>query len=160
WGIERNRDGSYIAEHPFLLGRTRVDDDGAAFSYVVPLYVSWSRPEPEGTTRRLIFTLPGFLFQKTHGETHGGWFPFYGHVVDLLTCADARFVLWPFYVRADRAGRVSHHFLWPFFGWTSGGGETSSHFFPLYGHSHWEGRYDRSYALWPFFHWQSNYLGG
>src|SRR5262245_4632238 len=160
YGIERNRDGSYVSEHPFLLGRTRTQDDGTGFSYIVPLYVSWFRPEPEGTTRRLVVTLPGIFYQRTHGETHGGWFPFYGHFVDLLTFDDARFVLWPFFIRDDRGGHVSYHFLWPIFGWTGGAGESSWHVFPLFGHSKWEGRYDRYYWLWPFFHWQKNHLGG
>ncbi|NOT30528.1 MAG: hypothetical protein HOP15_08785 [Planctomycetes bacterium] len=160
YGIERQRDGSFEAEHPFPLGRTRVQVDGTGFSYLVPLYASWFRPEPDGTSRRLLLTLPGFLLQKTGDGTHGGWFPFYGRLVDLLTFDDLRFALWPFYVRADRAGRVSHHFLWPFFGWTSGGGESSWHLFPLFGRARWEGRYDRTYVLWPFFHWQRNNLGG
>jgi len=160
YGIDRNREGGYTAEHPFLLGRTRVDDRGKGFSYVVPLYVNWFRPEPEGTTRRFLMALPGFFFQKEHGETHGGWFPFYGHFEDFLTFDDARFVLWPLYTRADRAERVSKHFLWPFFGTTRGGGEESWHLFPLFGRAQWEGRYDRTYLLWPFFHWQENHLGG
>ncbi len=160
YGIERQRDGGYAAEHPFPLGHTRVQADGSGSSYLAPLYVSWFRPEPDGTPRRVLLTLPGFLLQETGDETHGGWFPFYGRLVDLLTFDDARFVLWPFWVRAERAGRVSHHFLWPFFGWTSGGGESSWHVFPLFGRARREGRYDRTYLLWPFFHWQRNNLGG
>ncbi len=160
YGIEHRREGGYTAEHPFLLGRTRLQTDGTGFSYIVPLYVSWFRPEPDGTPRQLVLTLPGIMLQETGDETHGGWFPFYGHFEDLLTFDDARFALWPLYVRADRAGRVSHHILWPFFGWTSGGGESSWHVFPLFGRAKWAGRYDRTYLLWPFFHWQENNLGG
>ncbi len=160
YGIERQRDGSYVAEHPFLLGRTRVQDDGQGFSYIVPLYVSWFRPQPDGSPRRFVLTLPGFLWQQRGEEVHGGWFPFYGRFVDVLTFDDLRFVLWPFYVRADRGGRVSHHILWPFFGWTTGGDESSGHVFPLYGRARREDRYDRTYVLWPFFHWQRNNLGG
>lgn len=160
YGIERQRNGAYISEHPFLLGRTRVQDDGQGFSYTVPLYVAWYRPEPDGTPRRLILTLPGFMLQTTGDEAHGGWFPFYVRFVDLLTFDDVRTVLWPFYIRADRGERVSYHVLWPFFGWTRGGGESSWHVFPLFGRARWEGRYDRTYVLWPFFHFQRNHLGG
>jgi len=159
WGIERERNGDYVAEHPFLLGRTRTMGDDHT-SYIVPLYLGWNRTAADGTDRSMLVTLPGFMLQKTGDEYHGGWFPFYGRFEDLLTFDEASFVLWPLYVHNERAGRESRHLLWPFFGWTTGGGETSWHVFPLYGRSRWEGRYDRSYALWPFFHWQDNNLGG
>jgi len=159
YGIDRERNGDYIADHPFLLGRTKLRGDELT-SYLVPLYLGWGRTNAEGERRSLLLTLPGFLRER-HGErTHLGWFPFYGHFEDLLTFDEASFVLWPLYVRADRAGRVSHHVLWPIFGWTTGGGEHSWHVFPLYGRARWDERYDRSYFLWPFFHWQSNHLGG
>jgi hypothetical protein len=160
YGIERARDGGYVAEHPFLLGRTRVANDGHGYSYLVPLYLSWFRPEVDGARRRLLFTLPGFTLQRSAGETRLGWFPFYGHFEDVVTFDDVRYVVWPFYVRVKRDGRVSHHLVWPFFGRASGRGEDSVHVFPLYGRARREGRYDRSYALWPLFHWQRNNLGG
>lgn len=159
YGIERARNGDYTADHPFLLGRTR-SSEGERTSYVVPLYLGWSRTSASGEPRSLLLTLPGFLRQRHGDKTHYGWFPFYGHLEDLLTFDQATFVLWPLYVRADRAGRISHHVLWPFFGWTSGAGESSWHVFPLFGRASREGRYDRTYALWPFLHWQKNNLGG
>lgn len=159
WGIERQRNGDYTAEHPFLLGRTRKQGEEIT-SYVIPLYLGWRRIGPDGKASGILLTLPGFLRQRSDEETHYGWFPFYGRFDDLLTFDEASFVLWPLYVHNERAGRVSHHVLWPFFGWTSGGGESSWHAFPLVGRAHWEGRYDRTYLLWPFFHWQENHLGG
>jgi hypothetical protein len=159
YGIERQRDGDYTAEHPFLLGRTRREGDELT-SYLVPLYLGWRRTTAEGKPRSLWFTLPGFMLQRDGDELHGGWFPFYGTFEDLLTFDRAAFVMWPLYVHADRSGRVSHHLLWPFFGWTRGGGERSWHVFPLVGRATWEGRYDRTTVLWPFFHWQENHLGG
>jgi len=158
YGIRRERDGDYIADHPFLLGRTRHRGDETT-SFVVPLYLGWSRDTAEGK-RSFFLGLPGILRQETPQATRWGWFPFYGHFEDFLTFDEARFVLWPLYVYADRNERQSHHFLWPLFGWTTGGGEKSFHLFPLYGRSTWEGRYDRSYWLWPFFHRHRNHLGG
>lgn len=158
YGIERERDGDYIADHPFLLGRTR-HRAGETTSFVVPLYLSWSRDTAAGK-RRFFLGLPGILRQETPQATHWGWFPFYGRFEDFLTFDDAEFVLWPLYVSAERSGRKSKHFLWPLFGWTSGGGEKSFHLFPFYGRSTWEGRYERSYWLWPFFHRHRNHLGG
>jgi len=158
YGITRERNGDYIADHPFLFGRTRHRGDETT-SFVVPLYLGWTRDTAEGE-RSLLLTLPGILRQETPEATHWGWFPFYGRFEDLLTFDDARFVLWPLYVYADRSGRESHHFLWPFFGWTTGSGEKSFHLFPLYGRSTWEGRYERSYWLWPFFHRHRNHLAG
>lgn len=159
YGIERERDGDWRAEHPFLFGRTR-HVAGETTSYLVPLYLGWSRISEAGEERSLFLSLPGLLRQRRGAHTHWGWFPFYGHFEELLTFDSASFALWPLYVRADRAGRVSQHFLWPFFGWTTGSGESSWHAFPLFARARWEGRYDRSYALWPFFHWQANNLGG
>jgi hypothetical protein len=159
YGIDRQRNGDWSAEHPFLLGRSRMTN-GELTSYVVPLYLGWTRTTSTGETRSVWLSILGWMFQR-HGEkTHLGWFPFYGHFEDLFTFDSASFTLWPLYIRNERAGRVSHHFLWPFFGWTTGGGEASWHVFPLFGHAGWEGRYDRNYLLWPFFHWQKSYLGG
>src|SRR5688572_20045062 len=159
YGIERERNGDYRSEHPFLLGRTR-HVAGETTSYVVPLYLGWSRISEAGEPRSVFLSLPGLMRQRHGEEVHWGWFPFYGHFEKLLTFDSSTFALWPLYVRAERAGRVSHHVLWPFFGWTTGGGESSWHVFPLYARARWEDRYDRSYALWPFFHWQRNFLGG
>jgi hypothetical protein len=159
YGIQRWRNGDWVAEHPFLFGRTR-SVAGELTSYVVPFYLGWKRLDADGTPRSLWFTIVGLTRQRDGDEIHGGWFPFYGHYEDILTFDDARWVLWPLWVRADRSGRVSHHVLWPFFGWTTGGDERSWHVFPLAARSQREDRYDRVYVLWPFFHWQRNFLGG
>jgi hypothetical protein len=159
WGIERQRNGDYVAEHPFLLGRTRHFGTDTT-SYLVPLYLTWSRTNSEGEKRSLLFALPGFLHERRGEKNHYGWFPFYGKFEDLLTFDEASFVLWPLYVHNDRAGRVSNHVLWPLIGWTRGGGESSWHVFPLIGRASREDRYDRTYVLWPFLHWQRNNLGG
>ena len=158
YGITRERDGDYTADHPFLLGRTR-HRAGETTSFVVPLYLAWSRDTAAGQ-RSFFLGLPGILRQETPQATHWGWFPFYGRFEDFLTFDEARFVLWPLYVSNERAGRASKHFLWPLFGWTTGGGEQSFHLFPFYGRATWEGRYERSYWLWPFFHRHRNHLGG
>jgi hypothetical protein len=159
YGLERERNGDFRAEHPFLFGRTR-QVAGETTSYLVPLYLSWGRTSAEGQRRSVFLSLPGLLRQRHGDEVHWGWFPFYGHFEELLTFDATTFALWPLYVNAERAGRVSHHVLWPFFGWTTGGGESSWHAFPFFARAHWEGRYERHYALWPFFHWQENFLGG
>jgi hypothetical protein len=159
YGIERQRNGDYVAEHPFLLGRTR-HVAGESTSYLVPLYLGWRREEADGGFRSLSFVLPGVIVREKDDETHVGWFPFWGHFENILTFDSATFALWPFYVSNERAERKSVHILWPFFGWTTGGGEKSWHVFPLFARAKWEDRYDRTYALWPIFHWQRNFLGG
>src|SRR5262245_3714622 len=60
WGIERQRNGDYVAEHPFLLGRTR-SVGGERTSYVVPLYLGWNRTAADGTERGVVLTLPGLM---------------------------------------------------------------------------------------------------
>src|SRR5262245_3055723 len=55
YGIERQRNGDYIAEHPFLLGRTRHTGD-QTFSYLVPLYLGWKHQDPSGQERSLLLT--------------------------------------------------------------------------------------------------------
>jgi hypothetical protein len=159
YGIERERDGDYTAEHPFLLGRTRREGDKST-SYLVPLYLGTARTTESGARRSYLLTLAGLMRTETERGTDWGWWPFFGHFENLLTFDSATFALWPLYVSNERAGRVSHHLPWPFFGWTSGGGESSFHLFPLFARAHWDGRYDRSYFLWPLFHWQENFLSG
>lgn len=159
YGIERQRNGDYTAEHPFLLGRTRKQGTELT-SYLVPLYLGWNRTSSEGQERSLLLTISGLMRQRIDDEATWGWFPFYGRWQDLLTFDATTFALWPLYVRADRAGRVSQHVLWPLVGWTQGAGESSWHVLPLVGRARREGRYDRSYFLWPLFHWQRNFLGG
>lgn len=159
YGIEHDREGDYTAEHPLLLGRTR-KEEGELTSYIVPLYLDWSRTSSQGQERGLLLTITGLMRQRIGEDVDWGWFPFYGAWQDLLTFDSTSFTLWPLYVRADRAGRISHHILWPLVGWTRGAGEDSWHVFPLFSRARWEGRYDRTYFLWPLFHWQRNYLGG
>jgi hypothetical protein len=159
WGITRERDGDWHSEHPLLLGRTR-HQQGETTSWMVPLWLGWSKERADGTHQSLLAVLPGFLRQRSGDETHYGWVPFYGHFEDLLTFDRATFVLWPLYVGNERAGRRSTHLLWPILGWTTGGGERSWHVFPVIGRARWKGRYDRTYFLWPLFHWQDNHLGG
>jgi hypothetical protein len=159
YGIERDRDGDYTAEHPFLLGRTRVSA-GERTYYLVPLYLGWGRTSATGEPRSLLLTIVGWMRQRIGSTVRWGWFPFYGRIEDTLTFDQGSFALWPLYVHAERGGRVSHHFLWPFFGWTTGGGERSWHVFPLVARARWEGRYDRTSLLWPLFHRHRDHLGG
>src|SRR6185503_5422359 len=77
YGIERDREGNFTAEHPFLLGRTRKQGTEMT-SYIVPLYLGWSRTSALGEERSHLLTLPGILRQEIGDETRWGWFPFYG----------------------------------------------------------------------------------
>ncbi len=162
-GSAHERNGDYVAHHPFPLSKTRHWEQGReTVSYFVPLYIWTDKPDRhDGLRAKRLAMLPGFLFEKKAGKPlMFGWFPFLGRVEDILTFDRIVFFLWPFFIYAERDGHYSYHFVWPFFGWTYGNGERSWHVFPLVAHAELEGRYERWYALWPIFHWQDNYLGG
>jgi hypothetical protein len=159
YGTERERSGDFVAHALFPLGYTR-STGAETLSYLLPVYV-WSKKPGAERPRTFLLCLPGISAQNPgRGETHWGWFPFYGSFEDFLTFDRARYVLWPLYLDNDRSGRISHHLIWPILGWTKGGGESSWHFFPLVGRARLAGRYDRTYVLWPIYHRQENHLGG
>jgi len=126
-----------------------------------PLFISGTAQEPDGTLTWSLAALPGLLMENN--EVAGfqmGIFPLWGRFRNFITFDQLYFVLWPLFVYAERAERVSYHFLWPVLGWTTGGGEKSFRVWPLYSRTEWEGRFDRTTVLWPFFHYHRNFLGG
>jgi len=106
-----------------------------------------------------LFTLPGIYWSRLRdGRIVRAWFPFGGVFEDFLSFDELVFVVWPVFMRSERAGRITYHFLFPVFAYTYGHGGKSGRVWPLYGRSKVEGSYDRVFVLWPIFHRQHNFL--
>ncbi|MCY2958715.1 MAG: hypothetical protein NTY35_00985 [Planctomycetota bacterium] len=117
------------------------------------------RTAEDGTIEWTLLTLPGIYWSKrADGRTLRGWFPFAGVMEQFLSYDRLEWVLFPLWMRTDRAGRITNHFLWPIFSWTNGTGGPSWRVWPLVGNSIYEGKYERWFLLWPFFLWQRNNL--
>lgn len=113
----------------------------------------------DGTLEWTLLTLPGIYWSKrADGRTLRGWFPFAGVMETFLSYDRIEWVLFPLWLRTERAGRVTNHYLWPFFSYTDGTGGPSWRVWPLVGNSIYEGKYERWFAFWPIFSWQRNNL--
>ncbi|MDF1799490.1 MAG: hypothetical protein P1V81_09970 [Planctomycetota bacterium] len=166
-------DGDRTFEWLPPLGRTTWRGEELS-SYFFPVYSARLTPEnTKGRTFQMI-VLPGFLWtQEADGTNHAAWLPFYGDLRDFLTFTRIQFVLFPLYLRTERAGNRTDSLLFPVLGYTRPLPEEEvtdpiaqlerreSHgwrIWPLYGHSRRENSYDRRFALWPILHWQDNHL--
>jgi len=113
----------------------------------------------DGQVEWTLLTLPGIYWsRRADGRTVRAWFPFGGVAESFLSYDRIEFVLFPLWLKTERAGTITHHVLFPFFSVTDGGGASGGRVWPFYGLSAHEGRYQRRFWLWPFFHLQRNNL--
>jgi len=98
-----------------------------------------------------FYFFPFFWGKTKTGKTYGGFFPFYGHLINRFEKKDIRFVLWPLYARSERDGVVKTRYLWPFFTSYSGEKGEGFRFWPFFGHEVKRGYYQKDFVLWPFF---------
>ena len=154
------------------LGKTRSVEDEAQ-SRFFPFYTARiTPPDGKGRTFSLLF-LPGFLWtQDQDGKNNWAWLPIYGDLDDFLTFSRIQFVLFPLYLRTERAGNRTDNVLFPVFSWTrptdidpddpaANLERREIHgwrFWPFFGHVERDESYDRTFALWPVFHFQENNL--
>lgn len=105
-----------------------------------------------GTDPGLFDVWPFWFSRKSPvpGESYRGLFPVYGTMKGRLMNDRIDWVLFPFYGRWEKAGRVTYTAPWPFVRHTSGGGCEGWAVWPLAGHFQREGDYRSDYVLWPF----------
>lgn len=155
------------------LGRTAWRGEELS-SYFFPIYSARTNPaNQKGRTFQMV-VLPGFLWtREASGSNHVAWIPIYGDLRDFLTFSRIHFVLFPLYVRTERAGNRTDNLLFPVLSWTRPIPEDEVtdpvaqlerrelhawRVWPLYGTARRDGSYDRHFALWPIGHWQTNHL--
>jgi len=105
----------------------------------------------EDSDEERFYFFPFFWGKTKKGETYGGVFPFYGHLVHRFERDDIRFFLWPLYARSERDGVTKTSFLWPFFTSYSGEKGEGFRFWPFFGHMVKKDTYQKDFILWPFF---------
>ena len=152
-------DGDYTAHLIPPLGR--FDRNGLDVVYrFLPLARYARSYSDEGKESWSMLTLipPTYWRKSEDGRIVRAVFPLGGVLEDFLGFDRVDFVLWPLWVRVERGGRTNYHFPWPVFSYGHGEGGKSWRAWPLIGHDHWEGRYDRWFFLWPIFNWQRNQL--
>ncbi len=114
---------------------------------------------PDGQLEWTFFSLPGIYWSRhADGRITRAWFPFGGVFEDFLSFDRLVFVMWPIWMKSERAGRITYHFLFPVFAYTYGHGGRCWRVWPLYGRNRYDGIWDRYFVLWPFFQWQHNDL--
>ncbi len=143
----------------FLYPLGRVVRGGGEFNWWLMPIVDYRRQDSEEGRSWSLLALPGLYFSRLpDGRSANAWFPFGGHVEELLTFDELDFVLWPLYTRTKRQGRTTYHVPFPFFSYTSapdGGGWRA---WPLVGHTWSEHLYDRWFAVWPIFNYNRENL--
>ncbi len=117
-------------------------------NYFIFFYRSDSRKRKG---EKWFYLFPLFWGKTAKGQTYGGVFPFYGHLVHRFQKDDIRFVLWPLYARSEKDGFVKTSYPWPFLTRYSGRRGEGFRFWPLFGHEVKKGVYQKDYILWPFF---------
>jgi hypothetical protein len=159
--IDSKPNGDWLIRYLVPLGYTsHRAEDGRTTSLLIPVYLSLSGPKTDGSHEWRMISLPGWMIKSNSvSGKQFGWFPFWGRFENLLTYDEIWFVLWPLFVRAERAGAVSYHVPFPLFGWRRGGGQTADHVLPLYTRSRRDGSYRRISVLWPLLHYQENFRG-
>ena len=98
-----------------------------------------------------FYLFPFFWGKTENGQTYGGVFPFYGHLIHRFEKDDIRFFMWPLYARSEKEGVTKTSFLWPLFTRYSGKKGEGFQFWPLFGHKVKRGYYEKDFILWPFF---------
>lgn len=131
--------------------------EDSTVAQLLPIARYAKRKLDSGFTEWSLLVLPGIYWaHKEDGRVQRAFFPIIGWVERFFSVDDAKFFLFPLWLRTERYGRVTDHFLFPFFSLSRGTGGTAWRVWPLVGHNRWEGRYSRRFFLWPFFHLQHN----
>jgi len=155
----RDRNDQEVLDHfltPFGYATYRPDE---TVWQLLPITRYDARRAEDGSEDWTLLTLPGIYWSKrADGRTLRAWFPFAGVMETFLSYDRLEWVLFPIWMRTERAGRVTQHILWPIFSFTDGAGGPSWRVWPLVGNSIYEGKYERWFLLWPFFLWQRNNL--
>ena len=144
----------------FLTPFGRAERAGPEYGWYLLPVTLYNRHEHENApSEYTLITLPGIYWSRTaDGRTLRAWFPFGGVFERFLSYDRLEFVLFPLWVRSQRAGRVTSHYLWPIFSRTSGAGGPSWRVWPLIGNDIYEGRHEQWFLFWPFFQWEHNRL--
>ncbi len=121
----------------YPLGRSTANN-----SYFVPLFKHSDQKDVE------TFDLLLFTYGRYHDQTYGGFFPFYGNLLNRFGHDRIRFVLWPLYTETVDDDQETYSILWPFLKYSSG---REFQIFPLYGYEKTI-NYRHDYVLWPFIH--------
>ncbi len=138
----------------------RAERAGPEFGwYLLPITYYGRHEHPDKPSEFTLITLPGIYWSRTEdGRILRAWFPFGGVFERFLSFDRLEFVLFPLWVRSERAGRNTTHLLWPFFSRTTGSGGPSWRIWPLIGNDIYEGRHEAWFFLWPLFQWKNDRL--
>ena len=153
-------DGDRFAWFLPPLGFTKDDaETGGRVTQLLPIMRYEGRPKPNGFFQWSLLVLPGIYWaSRDDGAIQRAFFPLFGVVEHFLSLDRGTFFLFPLWLRTERYGRTTDHVLWPFFSVSRGTGGPAWRAWPLVGHNHWRGRYNRWFAAWPIFHHQRNGL--
>jgi len=172
---DREPDGDSITRFLTPLGYSQ--NGGGEYTWqLLPISRYHERRYENGELEWQLLVFPLIYWaREPEGRTVRAFFPFGGVIEHFISYDKLVFVLFPLYVRSEQHGRTTYSILWPIFSWMHGAskaerdakGETDRHaleegsgfhIWPLYGHTHVEASYDRTFVLWPIFHIEHNEL--
>jgi hypothetical protein len=137
----------------------RVVRGGGEFNWWIMPIIDYRRQDTEEGRHWTLLSLPGlYLSRLPDGRTASAWFPFGGHIEELLSYDELDFVLWPFLVRTKRQGRTNYHFPFPFLSYTDDPHGGGWRIWPLVGHTWNDNHYNRWFAAWPFYNYAEDNL--
>jgi len=154
------------------LGRTVWHGDEVSSYFFLFYTARLTPPDSKGRTFSMLF-LPGFFWTRdVNDKNRVAFLPVYGDMQDFLTFTRIQFILFPLYMRTERAGNRTDNFLFPIFSWTRPLPNIEDQdeitqiearpihgwrAWPLLGHVEREDSYDRRFFLWPVFQLQTNH---
>lgn len=143
--------------YPFGLQRSTPEE---SIGQLLPLFRYHERYGDQGeVTSSSFLTLLGIYWARLpNGSIVRAWFPFAGYLENSFTFDRLEFVLFPLYMRSERAGRTNVHVLFPIFQVGYGKYGRDGRIWPLFGRKKMDGLHDRWFFLWPFFQYHRNRL--
>jgi hypothetical protein len=107
------------------------------------------------TTGEFRLTAFPFVFARSSpvpDTSHFAVWPVGGTIRNFFGRQRIDFAAWPLWIRSQRGDETWYHFPYPFLRRMHGPSSSGFAIWPLYGQSHKEGSYHKTFALWPVFY--------
>ncbi len=151
-----------LLEYLYPLGKYQRTESEVK-SYFMPFYSTHrdltpgTQEKEEKEKKERTFFL-AFWGETEEGKSYGGFFPFYGKLLNRFGKDQVDFVLWPIYTDSREGESWAYNFLWPIFSYYRGGGREGFKVWPLLGYDRKENEYQKTFFLWPIFDFEKRYL--
>ena len=122
-----------------------------SYQFLFPFIHTIKDTDSEYNTSRCWLPPVFFTGRKINGGRYYAVFPIGGSIYKLAGFDKVEFILFPLYLKAEKASITSKSYLWPVFQTVKADDFSKWRIFPLFG-SKKTSQYIQRYFAWPFFH--------